>query len=291
MRGPRFPRPPSMRRVVVVVPSLFTLFNLFFGIWSIVLASRGEFYRASWYIVFAGILDALDGRVARLSKTGSQFGAELDSLVDLVSFGVAPAFLIYMLVFWNAGQAEWIFCFFYVMAAAIRLARFNLTQAGTAKRAFIGLPSPAAGITLATYYPFTQTGIYQGALRALPWHHLLQLLMILLTILMVSQVRYATMPHAGIRTARGILGLATILCTLVFGILEHDVFFFPLGIAYMTYGVLRAMLVGFMSEPGEDEDADIAGPIVITDGPPLDSPFNGEEERRIARGEVAGGPE
>ena len=121
MRGP-FPRPVGMRRVVVVVPSLFTLFNLFFGIWSMALASRGEFYRASWYIVFAGVLDTLDGRVARLSNTGSRFGAELDSLVDVVSFGVAPAFLIYMLVFSNAGQAEWIFCFFYVMAAAIRLA-------------------------------------------------------------------------------------------------------------------------------------------------------------------------
>src|SRR2546426_12031532 len=162
MRGPRFPRPPSMRRVVVVVPSLFTLFNLFFGIWSMVLASRGEFYRASWYIFFAGILDALDGRVARLSNTGSRFGAELDSLVDVVSFGVAPAFLIYALVFSNAGQAEWIFCFFYVMAAALRLAAFYVKQAGAAKADFIRLPSPAAGMTLATYYPFTQTAVYQG---------------------------------------------------------------------------------------------------------------------------------
>src|SRR2546430_8240229 len=69
----RFPRP-NMRRVVIVVPSLFTLFNLFFGVWSMVLASRGEFDRAGWYIFFAGILDALDGRVARLSKTGTRFG-------------------------------------------------------------------------------------------------------------------------------------------------------------------------------------------------------------------------
>src|SRR5207237_10344390 len=88
---------PSMRRVVIVVPSLFTLFNLFFGIWSMVLASRGEFYRAGWYIFFAGVLDALDGRIARRSRTGTRFGAELDSLVDVVSCGVAPAFLVYQL--------------------------------------------------------------------------------------------------------------------------------------------------------------------------------------------------
>jgi len=255
-----------MRRVVVVVPSLFTLFNLFFGIWAMVLASRAEFYRASWYIFFAGILDALDGRVARLSKTGTRFGGELDSLVDVVSFGVAPAFLIYQLEFANAGQAEWIFCYFYVMAAAIRLARFNLTQAGRAKRYFIGLPSPAAGMTLATFYPFTTTDLYQQVFRLLPRHHLMQFLMILLTILMVSNVRYATVPRAGVRSARGLLGLATILFVVIFGILEHDAFFFPLGITYMVYGVLRATLLGLFAEASEDEEAEIAGPIVITDG-------------------------
>src|SRR6059058_5995004 len=259
----RFPRP-SMRRVVIVVPSLFTLFNLFFGIWSMVLASRGEFDRAGWYIFFAGILDALDGRVARLSKTGTRFGAELDSLVDVVSFGVAPAFLIYQLEFATGGQAEWIFCYFYVMAAAIRLARFNITQAGRAKRYFIGLPSPAAGMTLATFFPFTTTGLWQEVARYLPRHHTMQLLVILLTILMVSNVRYATLPRAGLRTARGLLGLATILFILSFGVLEHDAFFFPLGITYIVYGILRATLLGFFFEEDDDE-TDIAGTIVIAD--------------------------
>src|SRR2546430_10745369 len=85
-------RPP--RSTLFPYTTLFrSLFNLFFGVWAMVLASRGEFGRAGWYIFFAGILDALDGRVARLSKTGTRFGAELDSLVDIVSFGVAPAFL------------------------------------------------------------------------------------------------------------------------------------------------------------------------------------------------------
>ena len=258
-------RGPGMRRVVIVVPSLFTLFNLFFGIWSMVLASRGEFYRAGWYIFFAGVLDALDGRVARLSKTGTRFGAELDSLVDVVSFGVAPAFLIYQLEFAIGGQAEWIFCYFYVMAAAIRLARFNITQAGRGKQYFIGLPSPAAGMTLATFYPFTTTDLYQQVFRFLPRHHLMQFLMILLTILMVSNVRYATLPRAGFRSVRGLLGLATILFIVIFGLLEHDAFFFPLGIAYMGYGILRATLLGFFAEAAEDPETEIAGPIVIRD--------------------------
>src|SRR6266700_299258 len=261
MRPPPFP----IRRVVIVVPSLFTLFNLFFGIWAMVLAARGEFYRASWFIVFAGILDTLDGRVARLSNTGTRFGAELDSLVDIVSFGVAPAFLMYRLEFAGAGQAAWIFCYFYVMAAAIRLARFNITQAGRAKTAFVGLPSPAAGMTLATFYPFTQTALYEATLRTVPWHMVLTFLMILLAILMVSNVRYATVPRAGIRTVRGVLGLAVILAIIVFGIWKYDEFFFPLGVAYMLYGVLRAALLGLFVGADEDEEAEIAGPIVIGD--------------------------
>jgi CDP-diacylglycerol--serine O-phosphatidyltransferase len=260
-------RPQNIRRVVVVVPSLFTLFNLFFGIWSIVLASRGEFYRASWFIVFAGILDSLDGRLARLSKTGTRFGAELDSLVDIVSFGVAPAFLMFQQHFSLAGGAAWIFCYFYVMGAAIRLARFNITQAGHAKSSFIGLPSPAAGMTLAVYYPFTQTDLYQEALRSLPWNLLLTFLMILLTILMVSNVRYATLPRAGLRSVRGLLGLATILFILIFGILQHDVFFFPLGITYMLYGVVRAALLGVLVAEDEPE-TEIAGPIAMPDETP-----------------------
>lgn len=263
---PRFlPRPPNMRRVVVVVPSLFTLFNLFFGIWSMVLASRGEFYRASWYIVFAGILDTLDGRVARLSNTGTRFGAELDSLVDIVSFGVAPAFLMYQLEFAGAGQASWIFCYFYVMAAAIRLARFNITQAGRSKSHFVGLPSPAAGMTLATYYPFTLTPFYRVALGAWPWHLMLTFLMIFLTILMVSNVRYATVPKIGFRSVKGFIGLLVMVSVVVFGVWRHDAFFFPLGIAYMSYGVLRATVLGFLEGGEGDEEADIAGPIVIAD--------------------------
>src|SRR2546428_930244 len=166
-----------MRRVVIVVPSLFTLFNLFFGIWSMVLASRGEFYRAGWYIFFAGVLDALDGRVARLSRTGTRFGAELDSLVDVVSFGVAPAFLIYQLEFATGGQAEWIFCYFYVMAAALRLARFNITPARRPKRHFIRPPSPAPGLTPPPVFSVTTPHLYQHRFPLLPRHPPMQLLL------------------------------------------------------------------------------------------------------------------
>src|SRR5438552_15842028 len=139
------------------------------------------------------------------------------------------------------------------MGAAIRLARFNITQAGRAKTHFIGLPSPAAGMTLATYYPFSQTALYQERLVHLPWPLLLTFLMILLTILMVSNVRYATLPRAGFRTARGLLGLAVILSILIFVIWRHDEFLFPLGITFVASGVRRAALLGLFLGPAEYE--------------------------------------
>jgi CDP-diacylglycerol--serine O-phosphatidyltransferase len=269
MTLPRSPQRfrPTMRRVVVVLPSAFTFANLFFGIWALVLASRGEFSRAGWFIVFAGVLDLLDGRVARLTRTGTRFGAELDSLVDVISFGVAPAFLIYELHFSATGAGAWLFSFAYVAATATRLARFNVTQAGEAKRYFIGLPSPAAGMTLATYYPFTQTELYRTALAGVQWSLVLILLMVGLSALMVSQVRYPPLPRAGVRDARGLLGLAVILLILFFGIWKPAEFFFPLGIAYTLYGAGRAATLTLLVPPEEDEEAEIAGPIVIDDRP------------------------
>jgi CDP-diacylglycerol--serine O-phosphatidyltransferase len=259
-----------MRRVVIVVPSIFTLANLFFGIWSIVLASQGEFYRASWWIVIAGVLDMMDGLTARMSKTGSRFGAELDSLTDLVSFGVAPAMLLYFLHFSSQGQFAWIFLYGFVVCVAMRLARYNL-QAPTEgpHRAFTGLPSPAAGMTLATYYPFTQTAFFQGELASIPWNQILIFLVIAVSLAMVSNVQYARVPRIGVRSVRGALGLATNLSIVAFGIWARDVFFFPLGITYLTYGMVRAAVLGILERGEENGEPDTGAtqlPFVIRDG-------------------------
>jgi CDP-diacylglycerol---serine O-phosphatidyltransferase len=241
----------TMRQVVVVMPSAFTLGNLFFGFWAIVSAFNGNFRWAGWFIVFAGILDMLDGRVARLSGTGTRFGAELDSLVDVISFGVAPALLIYFLDFSSAGRFAWILCYIYVTAVALRLARFNVLSAGKPSTGwFTGLPSPSAGMTLAVYYPFSQTEWYRASLAYLDLQHQgLVVLMLLLAVLMVSNVKYPKFPPIGIRSAKGLLGLAVHLTILLGGIFAPEYFLFPLGLFYVTFGIARATVLGMLERP------------------------------------------
>jgi len=244
-------RRPTIRQVVVVMPSAFTLGNLFFGFWAIVSAFNGNFRSAGWFIVLSGILDVLDGRVARLSNAGSRFGAELDSLVDVISFGVAPALLIYFLDFASAGKFAWVLSYIYVTAVALRLARFNVVSVGKPSTGwFTGMPSPAAGMTLAVYYPFSQTEWYRASLAYLDLQHQgLVVLVLLLALLMVSNVRYPKFPSIGLRSAKGIFGLAVHLAILIGGIFFPAYFLFPLGLVYMGFGVSRAFVLGLLERP------------------------------------------
>ncbi|HVX89171.1 MAG TPA: CDP-diacylglycerol--serine O-phosphatidyltransferase [Gemmatimonadales bacterium] len=265
IKGRGLPRP-DLTRAVVVLPSAFTLGNLFFGIWAIISASQGNFRWAAWYVMFAGILDMLDGRVARRTKTGTKFGAELDSLVDAISFGVAPAMIMYFLEFRYAGKFAWVLCFAYIVAVVLRLARYNVQAAsGTAPPQgwFNGLPSPSAGMTLAVWYPFSQTDWYQRSLAYLQFDRQgLVILMIVLAVMMVSTVRYPKFPPIGFRTVKGLFGAAFHLLVLVAGLTVPEYFFFPLGILYLTYGVARFALIAL----SEKQDAETLPP--ASDVPP-----------------------
>jgi CDP-diacylglycerol--serine O-phosphatidyltransferase len=229
-----------MRRVVVVIPSAFTLGNMFFGMWAIVSAYRGNFMAAAWYVMIAGVMDMLDGRVARLSGTGTRFGAELDSLVDCVSFGIAPAMIMFFVEFQTAGKFGWLICYMYVVAVAVRLARYNV-QHGTGKPGwFTGMPSPSAGMTLAVYYPFSQTDWYRQSLAYLDFQREgLTILMVLLSLLMVSTVKYPRFPPIGFKTLKGLFGLTVHLVILVCSLWIPSIFLFPLGLTYLTFGLAR----------------------------------------------------
>src|SRR6187549_1141247 len=150
----RDPEQRRLRRGMYLLPSLFTLANMFCGYACVIYAMRGEFIVAAPFIGVAIVLDMLDGRIARMTGTTSDFGVQLDSLADLISFGMAPAVLAFQWGLIPLGRIGWAVGFMYLTAAALRLARFNI-QGNSDKRYFIGLPSPAAaGLVAATIFYF-----------------------------------------------------------------------------------------------------------------------------------------
>jgi CDP-diacylglycerol--serine O-phosphatidyltransferase len=272
-------------RAVVALPNGFTLANLFFGIFAIVSASRGQFDAAARYIVFGAIADSLDGRIARATRSGSRFGEELDSLVDAISFGTAPALIMYFAVFQD-GRWDWLVCFFFTACAVMRLARFNVEQAGRAKSHFTGLPSPAAGMTLATYYWFSQTSLYTETMIAdLPWHQMLRFVMLGLGMLMISNVQYAAMPTVNFRSVRGVLGFLLVVGTFVGVIFLPRQFFFPALMAYVLYGIGQTVFLGLLDHlPGSREGADDA------EEPAVPSPDGRRRRRRRRSSRPSPGP-
>ncbi|MGE5358382.1 MAG: CDP-diacylglycerol--serine O-phosphatidyltransferase [Bacteroidales bacterium] len=177
-------RPGRPRRGVFLLPSAFTLANLFCGYACVVYAMRGEFETAAPFIGFAIVLDMLDGRIARMTGTATEFGVQFDSLADVVSFGVAPAILTFTWGLAPLGRLGWAAGFVFVTAAAVRLARFNI-QHVTDKRYFVGMPSPAAAAVLAsTVYAFPSGIRFYG--EAMP----VLTIVLVPAFLMVSTIRF-----------------------------------------------------------------------------------------------------
>lgn len=261
-----------MRRAVIMLPSGLTIANLFFGVFAIVSASRGELSRAGLWVVIGGVCDALDGRVARATNTGSQLGSELDSLVDVISFGLAPAMIMYFAVL-NRGGWDWVFVFAFVACAALRLARFNVEQAGRAKHYFHGLPSPAAGLTLATYYWFSQTPLYNDTnISDLPWHVMLRFVMGALAALMVSDVSYPAVPSVGFRSKKEILGSLLVVATIIGIFFVPKQFFFPACLAYVVYGLASTFLVGLVGRRASGDS-----PVISLGGGDEEDEYNQDE--------------
>jgi CDP-diacylglycerol--serine O-phosphatidyltransferase len=178
--------PRRLRRGVYLLPSLFTLANMFCGYACIVFAMRGEFATAAPFIGAAIVLDMLDGRIARLTGATSDFGVEFDSLADVISFGVAPSILAFAWGLYPLGRLGWAAAFIFAAAAAVRLARFNIqTGAPHDKRYFVGMPSPAAaGVPAATVFAYPAGfNTYAEALPVLA-------MVIVPALLMVSTIRF-----------------------------------------------------------------------------------------------------
>jgi CDP-diacylglycerol--serine O-phosphatidyltransferase len=230
-RAPGADRPP--RRGIYILPSLLTVGNVFAGFAAIIAADQGQFMRAAILLMLAAVLDNLDGRVARMTGTTSEFGLQFDSLADLVSFGLAPAFLVYQWGMTTLGRTGWVAAFLFLICGAMRLARFN-TQPANDKSYFIGLPIPAAAIVVATlvfYWP--------EPIQDLPLAIAILLLVLTLSGLMVSRLRYRSFKSLDTRRPWRsflIVGLLALLLATV--AVEPRVSLLVLALLYMLSGLM-----------------------------------------------------
>lgn len=175
----------TLRRGAALLPSLFTVGNMFFGYYAVVLGTQYRFEKAVWMIVLAGILDSLDGRIARMTDSASEFGKQLDTLSDFLSFGLAPALILYFWGFKDLGRLGWLLSLLLPVAGAMRLARFNVQAGKVDKRYFVGLPIPAAAAaaTLPLFYLSSEGMPESLKIAALVY-------VVCLSWLMVSKVKY-----------------------------------------------------------------------------------------------------
>lgn len=172
-----------------VIPNLFTAINMFCGFFSIIEASRGNYNYAAWLIFVAALFDALDGIVARLTNSSSELGVELDSLSDIISFGAAPAFILYKTYLYQFDVYGIIIASLPMIAGGFRLARFNVQLVGYEKSFFIGLPIPLSALTIASFV----LAFYDNGYSP-PYIHLIIPLLIIVSLLMISNIRYETLP-------------------------------------------------------------------------------------------------
>jgi CDP-diacylglycerol--serine O-phosphatidyltransferase len=220
------------RRGIYLLPNLFTTAALFMGFFAIVQAMNNNFDQAASAIFVAAVLDGLDGRVARLTKTQSAFGAEYDSLADVISFGAAPALIVYEWALRGMGKLGWIAAFVYVAGAALRLARFNTLLEVADKRWFQGMPSPAAAALVAGFvFVMDDYGVAPDSVR---WVALAVTLFAGLT--MVSNFKFYSFKTINLR--RSYPFLAIFLIVLFFALLSYQpaTVLFAMCVAYALSG-------------------------------------------------------
>jgi CDP-diacylglycerol--serine O-phosphatidyltransferase len=233
------------KRGAYLLPTLFTVGNLFCGYYAAVATLRGAFESAAFLIFVAALLDALDGRVARMTGSTSDFGKELDSLTDGLSFGVAPALMIYTWALQPLSRLGWLASFLFVTCGVVRLARFNI-QTGTAdKRYFIGLPIPVAGVVLAACVILSPAGVEAR------WVQMAVLaLVLILSLLMVSKFRYRSFKDVDLKGRMPSVVVVAIALAFV-GVASHPpMVILILGLAYVASGLLpRRLLQSWLERP------------------------------------------
>lgn len=226
-------------RGVLLLPSLCTTGSMFCAFFSIIRSINGDYVTAAWAIFVAGLFDMLDGRVARMTKTQSEFGAQYDSLVDLASFGLAPALLVYTWALSRFPPVGWFLAFIFFACAALRLARFNVQTSVVDKKKFHGLPTPPAACLIASLVLF-----YQGLYGPVPVKSLVALVLVpLLSFLMVSGVPYRSFKEYDVKKKNSfyvLLGASAVIGVIA---IKPEIVLFAGFLTYVLSGPVGMVLL------------------------------------------------
>ncbi len=227
-----------MKRGVYILPNLFTTGNLFCGFWAMISVFQEKFFYAAIAILLAGVFDLLDGKVARISGGTSKFGVQYDSLADLVSFGVAPAFLAFSWALRPYGRFGWLAAFLFVVCGALRLARFNVQSSSGETKHFKGLPIPAAAsmiaLTILLYLRLIETGGVKDIV--------ILVMIYVLAFLMVSTIRYQSFKELGLAKRKPFSIFIFIVLSMIVIVMEPVIVLFAFALAYVCSGPAAMVL-------------------------------------------------
>jgi len=240
----------SIKKGIFIIPSLFTCGNMAFGILSIFSSIDGHFIRAAWLLLGALACDILDGRIARMTNTTSDFGMELDSLSDLVSFGMAPGIMVYTLVLNTMGKIGIAIAILYVLCCALRLARFNvLAQSGEVQKHFVGLPTPASAgviISFVLSYELLAPGDFPLNFKTIPllmtlmpkFFKAMPIVITVLSFLMVSNIPYMSFKKVKLTRVRTIEFFALMIVLIILVVVYPQNIFFIIFSIYAASGLI-----------------------------------------------------
>jgi len=223
----------GMKKGIYILPNLFTTASLLSGFYSIINSMNGRYYVAAVAVLVALVLDGLDGRIARITNTTSKFGAEYDSLCDLVAFGVAPAILAYTWSLAPYGKWGWGAAFLFVTCGALRLARFNIQIGIIESKVFNGLPIPGAASVIATmvlFYYLYGEGNFN--------HPVVLVAVVMLSLFMVSNIKYYSFKDLNFFARKPFTAFVIIVCVLTIIIMEPEITIFTFFVGYSLSGPL-----------------------------------------------------
>ncbi len=237
MKNNRQYRSDKRNLAIYVLPNLFTTANLFCGFYSVIASMKGMYEVAATAILAAVVLDSLDGRIARMTHTTSRFGGEYDSLCDLVSFGVAPAIMIYNWSLFSFGKWGWLVAFLFVVCGALRLARFNVQVGIIDSRCFNGLPIPGGAAVLATFVLLFYYLGGNGRFPSLP----IMFGVAAIAIFMVSSIKYYSFKDLNYFSRKPFMSFVMIVLILVVIAAEPQIMLFTFAFGYSMTGPVWAL--------------------------------------------------